>query len=251
MSKYRKEINQELFERIDRYLSGNMDADTHQAFEAELSVDPELQHEVNLQRQLIAAVELGSLGEETKTSSAGKSKILPVNRFKTWLYAAAAIVVIAFSYMGWRFFKLRDAEKADLYATYFYPDPGLPVVMGIDTATYLFNEGMISYKEENYQRAITTWNALPPAAVGSDTLRYFIAMAQLNDGDLTQAAKALNTIIASDNTVYRERAVWYLALIRVKEKDYQAAISLLEQLNDFEAARQLLHAVQQKQSRKP
>lgn len=251
MSKYRKEINQELFERIEQYLSGNMDADARQAFEAEVSADPKLREEVNLQRRLIAAVEISGFGEVDKTSSDMRIEKLTAKRSKSWFYAAAAIAALVFSYMGWRFFKPDDTGKTDLYATYFYPDPGLPVAMDMDTATYVFNEGMVSYKEGDYQRAIKTWNALSPSAVGSDTLRYYIAMAQLNDGDLTHAAKALHTLMAGGNTAFHERAVWYLALIRVKEKDYPAAISLLKQLNDSEDARQLLHAVQQKQSRKP
>lgn len=251
MSKYSKEINQELFERIDRYLSGDMDAGTRQVFETEMSVDPELLDEVNLHRRLMAAVEMAGFVNDTEKSPGINIKRPFSKRPRTWLYAAAIIAVIAISYMGWHLLKANDDEKADLYATYFFPDPGLPVAMGIDSATYLFNEGMVSYKEENYSKALETWNALPSSAVGSDTLHYFMAMAQLNAGDLTHAAKKLDTLVAMGHTVFHKRAVWYLALIRVKEKDYQAAVPLLEQLHDSDDARQLLQAVQQKQSRKP
>ncbi len=251
MSKYKNEISQEEFERIDQYLSGQMDIAGRKALEAEMANNIQLRNEVDLQRRLMQAVEIGTLGETASVADKAGSALPERAPFRHWLYAAAAIAVFVLGYLGWQFFKDSSHEPADLYATYFYPDPGLPVTMRADSNVYLFNEGMVAYKEEQYDRALETWNALVRSGGETDTLRFYIAMAYLNTGNLNDASPALETFIADSQSPFHQRALWYMALIQVKEENFPAAVKLLEQVSEFDEAEQLLREIRQKQAIKP
>ena len=58
-----------------------------------------------------------------------------------------------------------------------------------------------------------------------------------NHGD---ALNYLAAISENEHSVFREKAIWYLALLRLKEKDYPGAKRLLVQLPEKEEAMELL-----------
>ena len=147
MSKYRKEISQEEFEQIERYLLNRMDAAEQVEFERLLSADNMLHDEVTLQRRLMSAVEtgafqIGEVADQQVESSPPIRKLVPY-----WRYVEEAVLVFGVGLTGWWFYNQQTVPKDDLYATHFRPDAGLPVVMSSDSATCLFSEGMVSSKE--------------------------------------------------------------------------------------------------------
>lgn len=243
MSKYRSEISRKEFERIERYLLGRMDAAEHAEFVRLLSTDETLSDEVALQRQLMGAIEVGTFRASGTTEQGGQTTPVIRKLGSYWRYVATAVFVIGVGIAGWWFYNQQTVSKADLYATYFRPDAGLPVVMSNDSAQYFFNEGMVSYKEGNYEDAIGVWEQLVAEKGVTDTLHYYIGVAYLNMDSNAEASSYLVSISENEHSVFREKAIWYLALIKLKEKDYVHAKRLLMKLSEKEEAVELLYRI--------
>ncbi|WP_353124288.1 hypothetical protein [Parapedobacter pyrenivorans] len=225
MSKYRGEISQAEFERIERYLLGGMDDDERMVFEQEISSSSALYEEVALQRRLIATTELGAFFDRESHST----RVVEHSRGhkRIWLYAAAAL--LAFGFVGWWVLRPSVPTGPRLYVEYFYPDPGLPVTMS-STSQYVFYDGMVSYKEEKYDEAIRAWRTLPESVRSTDTLQYYLSMALLNKGELDSAALYLEPILTAEASRFHTKALWYRALIHVKREEYAEGVVLLRML---------------------
>lgn len=234
MSKYRESIDREEFERIEQYLLHTMQGAERLAFEQAMQTNEALRSEVELQRMLMSGIELGAFHAREKTTRTSVRYL--------WYAAAALIAGVVIG--GWWLYT-QKLPRDDLYAAYFRPDTGLPVVMGIDSVQYLFNEGMVSYKEENYTDAIRVWEQLVAGNGASDTLQYYIGMAYLNSELYADASGYLSMIAADSQSVFYEKSIWYLALLALKDKEYAHAKSLLMQLPENEAARELLGRIKE------
>ena len=239
MADYRDHISQEMFEQIESYLLGRMDAVQRQAFEQAMANDVQLRNEVALQRKLIATVEAGSFIEQpgagTSTTPAVPAPVRTMNR--RWWYAAAAALIITIGATWW----LRRTETAsqDLYTQYFHADPGLPVAMS-STHAYTFYDGMVSYKEGKYKEATAMWTKLGNEKGFTDTLQYFIGVAHLNNNALPEANQYLLPVANNNTSVWKGKATWYLALSYIKVDNRTEAVRWLTQLPNDERAKQLL-----------
>ncbi len=240
MSKYRPDISREEFERIERYLLGSMDTAERVEFDRLLSVDDTFRSEVELQRQLISTVEVATFTASLTTEREVKTPPMISRLVVYWRYVTAAVLIIGVGLVGWWMYRQQTVSEDDLYATYLRPDPGLPVVMSNDSAKYVFNEGMISYKEGNYGEAIRIWEQLVVENDATDTLCYYIGMAHINSGNSPGAEDHLMPLSQNEYSVFREKSVWYLALLKLKEQDYTHAKRLLIQLPEKEEAVELL-----------
>ncbi len=243
MSKYRKEISQQEFEEIERYLNGQMDLVERAAFEDRISEDNRLREEVELQRQLISTVEAAAFKATTRLPT--QDHAIPVTNtiMRYWRYAAAAVLILGLGLTGWWVYRSQPVSRQDLFTSYFHKDPGLPIVMSSDTVTYTFNRGMILYKEENYDGAIRVWEKMISQKGTTDTLEYYIGVAWINSNKLAEAQPYLERTAGNANSIFREKATWYLALLRLKQKDYNNARILLQQLPDKKTAIELLDKI--------
>ncbi|WP_111670154.1 tetratricopeptide repeat protein [Algoriphagus litoralis] len=220
MKKYNPDLSQETFEKIERYLFQSMHGEELKSFEKEMEQSKPLQEEVKLQSQLIAMLELQAFSEEKK----GQKHRIGIDFSR--IIGIAAVGVLGIAVVIWIF--SRQTNSADsLFEAYFYPDPGLPVTMDAGD-TPEFEEGMVSYKEENYARAIQLWQSLEVGQVSSDTITYYLAMAQLNQGNLEGAATLLEQILSDPESEFHQKAAWYLALIWIKNKELEQARKLLQ-----------------------
>jgi tetratricopeptide (TPR) repeat protein len=236
MSKYRETISREEFELIERYLLGGMDASENEEFEGLLLKDEILRDEVILQRQLMAAVETGTLSDKSKAPI--KTAVFkPLRKLASYRKYAAVILFIAGGCLWWYY---GTGSEQNLYTTYFRPDLGLPVVMGSDSTKYLFNEGMVSYKEGNYGQAIGIWEELVTEKGATDTLNYYVGAAYLNIENHDNASAYLIPVSENEHSVFRGKAIWYLALMKLKQKEVSGAKQLLKQLPEKKEAIELL-----------
>ncbi len=242
MSKYRETISREEFEQIERYLLDSMDTAEKELFEVKLSRDEMLLNEVILQRQLLAAVETGTFTAKRKSPQQVLSPTIPFRKWASYRrYAAVVVFMVGAGFFGWWYYTAEPDQY--LYNAYFRPDLGLPVVMGIDSTKYLFNEGMVSYKEGKYEDAINVWRGLELKNGKTDTLQYYIGVAHLNRGNPAVASDYLEPVKEDEASVFRDKAIWYLALLKLKEKEYSSAKQLLKQLPEKNEAIELLEKI--------
>ncbi|MBN8789020.1 MAG: hypothetical protein J0I84_18195 [Terrimonas sp.] len=237
-------ISKEELELIDKYLNNHLYGDELAAFEQRLLED-------TIWKQKVEEVKLISLsiqeaGLEKKLDAFRQEltapEIAPVKNitWKKWMVAAAVIILMAVSTL----LVLRKPEHERLYSAYYKPDPGLPVVMGEEAkSNYTLYDGMIDYKEGNYNKAIEKWKSIGDTNEYTDTLNYYIGVAALSAGDMEQAVLYLNKASAKTHSSYRQKAMWYLALIYIKQDNKTAAEKLLKNIHDIPEAKTLLKLI--------
>lgn len=235
MEHAKNHIDQILFEEIEAYLLQTMGQAERSGFEQRMASDPELQQEVQLQRQLLAIVEVGSFTQpELASGTPVKSLTIAKSRFKPWLAAAAVLVLVA---AVWFLYQPSNNPQT-LANHYFQPDPGLPVTMS-STHQYQFYDGMVSYKEADYEKALSIWKELSTTAP-SDTLQYYMGLAQLNHDQYTEAIKQLQPL-AQGSGNWKHKAAWYLSIAYLRLNKVPEAIKWLQTIPNNNEAKELLN----------
>lgn len=212
MENYNDHIDQATFERIEAYLLLRMPEDDRIRFEEEMKLDEKLRNEVRLQQRLIAAAETFS-HEDASPLKKGLAPVKSMGSKRTMLWYAAASIVLVLA--GTWFYRTHSLSAESVYARYFVPDPGLPVVMSGNDNNYSFYDGMISYKEEDYHRAIEIWTEIYKKNEANDTLQYYMGLAFLNNHN-PEAVSYLQRVAQNQESVWRDRAIWYLTLACLK-----------------------------------
>lgn len=238
-------ISQEELDLIDRYFQNSLNDEELSSFEDRLVSDADWKKKVDELRLLSIGIKEAVLREKLddfhKNRSKPAMKVLPAKTgIKRWLAAASVIAIAVLA--GLLLFEKPEGEK--LFSSYYTPDPGLPVVMGDEeNNNYTLYDGMIDYKEGNGNIAIKKWKSIGDKTGYTDTLNYYIGLAFLNEGSYTEASKYLDKVLASKQSVYNEKAGWYKALLHIKNKEPEAAKTLLQQLGDYPRARELYHQI--------
>ena len=239
-----KDISQEEFEAIEQYLHDEMSEEHRAAFEKRLEEDPQLRQTVYKYQQLMDGVETASLKmkldefhaeiEEDTSSSAETSHIHHKKNRAFLKFLVAASIFLAFGLIIW-FVTFQSSPEEELFAAYFEPDPGLITPMS-STNEYEFYSGMIDYKQENYQKAITRWEPLITENPQSDTLNYFLGVAHLALGDQEPARTYLEASLETPEESFTNETYYYLALAYLKSGNRSAAVDALRESGDERAA---------------
>ncbi len=217
-------ISPEDLEKIDRYISGEMEAGEHAAFSAQINADPDLKTKVEEARLLFLGIKEFALQSDLNSFH----KELPVKQrtavtrslfsSKTWLVAASVIVLALISFL-WIYNRGENDNK--LYAKYYEADPGLMTTMGI-ADDYEFNRGMVDYRSGKYSETIERWEPIAAAQPARDTLQYFLGVAHLAAGNTSSAIRYLNKLVLMESS-FKNEAYWYLGLAHLKEGNKEEA----------------------------
>lgn len=215
-----RKISQIEFERIERYLLGEMMAKEKHSFEVDMKNDLILQKAVEENRIIIKAIETGGFRENLKSihkdkfGSPQKSGLLI-----RWLAIAAGMAI--FVTVGIWALDFGSAEDR-IFAEYTTMDPGLPVPMSSTTAnTYSFHDAMVDYKANKFDSAIQKWSALLIEEPESNVLNYYIGSSYFNLEEYAQAVPFFATAATHETGEFSAKAQWYLILsqLKLKEKD--------------------------------
>lgn len=222
--------SQERFERIEAYLLGTLPVEEHARFEADMSADADLRHEVELQREHITAIALGGFSRtlaqaaQRHAGSAGGGRVVPLGPpRRNWLaYAAALAALVAVA--AWML--LRPPLNERLYAEFHVPDPGLPVPMSASDDA-LFHDAMVAYKLGDHQEAFDKWVRLKDSDRDTDTLRFYIGCAALESG-LTQEAFTVFSTLAGRAGPFQEKArgMLFMAALRLDRAEVLDSLDL-------------------------
>lgn len=213
------------FERIETYLLDRMGLEERAHFEQELLEDPSLQAELDLQRENTLAIELGGMERQLNQLRAEHAELPSADHGK-WSgllkYAAAVAVLLgaALWYMA------NPKENEALYAEFHVADPGLPVPMSA-TSKPIFHDAMVDYKMGTYDKAIAKWQTQLADAPDNDTLRYYIATAHLEAGELNAAMELYKGLLDDGNSSFSSKAEWYLFLAHLRAGN-EAAVRATE-----------------------
>jgi len=220
------------FEEIEAYLLGRSSEPAQ--FEERMASDLDLREEVEVQRENMLAVELGgfsrTIAEISKRNASADPVVGPapvVRRASTlWVLRIAAGVALLLGVAWW--FLARPDAFDQVLAEYYVADPGLPVPMSA-TNDAAFHDAMVDYKMGAYPKAIAKWNVLLVNDPQNDTLRYYLANAQMADVNVVEAIQLYQGLSADTKSVFHDKAEWRLFLAYVHMHD-------AEQVQNFKVA---------------
>ena len=246
--KYDNIITSEELERIERYLTNEMDGAESASFALEMSNDAALRKKVDEVRMLMLGIKEASLEEHLRGNKPEMRVIPPgeTGKFrrmkgKRWLVAASVIVLAGV--FAW-FFLIGRNENKELYSQYYSPDPGLPTVMGVST-NYDFQKAMVEYKNEEYDKALQSWLKLEEENPGSDTLSYFIGVAGQANSDHDLAIRKLTVVASDTSSAFHKDASWYLGLEFLRRGEKEKAKEYIAR-SGYPRAPELLQAINKK-----
>ncbi|WP_126974306.1 tetratricopeptide repeat protein [Gynurincola endophyticus] len=244
MRKPSYEIAQEELTLISQYLYHEMDEAAVTAFEKELQHNRLLQQKVEEVKLLLIGTREADLNDrlndfhkDVRTSSRDSNG--NIHAMKRWWWVAASVLVLAIAGIWWM--QPSGSSNEQLYKNFFTQDIGLPVEMSnADSALYLLYDGMISYKEADYEKALSKWQQVTTLNDESDTLQYYSAIALMSLNKVDEAVAMLLPLSKSSGSVYQEKAVWYLALCHLRLNKRDEAIVLLKTIPENKQSQLLL-----------
>lgn len=215
-------LDRTTFEAIEAYVLDRMSADERWAFEQRMAADAALRAEVELEQENIRAVELGGVTRMLNEIGAEQGGEERAGRKWPQYLKYAAVVAVLLTAALW--FKARPTTNERLFAEHFVADPGLPVTMSA-TNDHAFQDAMVAYKLGEYAEARAKWVPLQYQEPWNDTLRYYIAMSWLADGEAEAALTALEDLAHGPVSAFNAKAEWFLFLAYLKAGELEKAKS--------------------------
>ena len=227
-----------MFEQIEAYLAGELNAEEKTAFEQKLQSDPNLAEEVALQRdthQLLDLYQQVSYKDKLKAIDAemagtepmeAETKVIPLFQRRGFQLAAAAVMVLvvaAFLLMNRGKSPSQLADEA--YTTY----PNLTTLRGDEAGLdSIMNRGMAAYSTGNYAVAIEELRLAASQQTDDPETVFYLGLAQLGDKQPGAAIQHLSSVRTDPD--YGQTADWYLALAYLFEDNAQEAQEVLKEI---------------------
>ncbi|MFH6986643.1 tol-pal system YbgF family protein [Flavobacterium collinsii] len=228
-------MDEERYIVFDQYLQEEMTAEERDSFEKQLSEDHELASEFETFKEVQLQLRNKFEHEEereafaanlTKVSekhfNANKPKVV---RMRPWYFAAAASIIILF---GLFFF---DYNQTPEFEDFNHPETASFVERG-DTDETL-KQAEKAFNEGKYVLAIPFFEELLSENKTAE-MQYFYGISLLEEDHYKQAEAIFNEL-KSGTSAYKEKAKWYLALSKLKQKDYNGCREILQTISqDYE-----------------
>lgn len=180
--------------------------------------------------RIAAARSRYNVAEGTRTTGR-EAAVRPLLRRSLAIAAAIAMAIVAGAL--W-FLNDRTELTPDLLAvSYFEPAIGLPTRLG-PAEDMQFEGGMVDYKLGEYELAIAAWAPLLEVRPGSDTLAFYLGVAQLGAKRPGAATELLGRVTAGPLAA---EAQWYRALALLQTGDVEAGREVLRALADGKGRR--------------
>lgn len=238
-------MNEELYIGFENYLNNEMLPEEKLAFEQKLAEDDMFRENFELYKETTQFLDAKFSTEKAdfqqnlqsistayfKEDQTKKAKVIV---FKPWQYAVAASVTILLG--TWFFMQNADPQYGDYnqHESAYFTERGLDDV-------YL-KEAQNFFNAKDFQSAVLSFEKVED--LKNPELQYFYAIALIETNDFAKAEVFLNAIKAG-NSVYKDKATWYLALSKLKQNKTEDCQLLLKQIpseaEDFNKAQELLH----------
>lgn len=219
-------------EIMDAYLQGQLSSEERRAFEERLDQDLEFRNTFEWHQKMsnaIQEIEFRQTLAQLQSSSQQK-KEAKIRSWKPLLGIAAAVVfLIGFFWVIY----LNQEPSLQKHLAQVELDPGLPTLLGTSQEV-AFGEGMNAYKLQDFEMAKTYWSPLLIAQPSNDTLLFYLAQVDLGTGQNKAAQEKLEQIKAQKESLFLEKANWYLAIAALRLDEPTTAIELLQQIVDQE-----------------
>jgi hypothetical protein len=209
-------MNEEHFLEFDEYLQGEMSVADKLAFEKQLKDQPDLamafetykELQLHLENKFGQADELNAFknnlqGISKKHFKKPKSKVIV---FKPWYYAVAASVAVLFGL----FFLNQNSNP--VFEDYNQPETAFFTERGEGNVNLKLAQDAFNAKK--YSEAIPLFETILKTDQSAE-IQYFYGMALLEENRVVDADNVFTTLKAG-NSIYKNKAIWSLALSKLK-----------------------------------
>ena len=222
---------------IDKFLLGELDEKTEKEFQARLEVDKVLAEEVNVHKNALDIIE--SLGDFEMKARIQKIHNQQINQsapatkrieLKKWFAIAAAISFLLF---GTWWFGLRSPQNIRLFAQN-YERYELNIGSRSTQENNALIEASIAYKQKKYAEAINLFNQIPDTNEFHSNILLAKGICLMELDKNKEALPFFQQLIQSKDALFEEHAIWYAAMIHLKQNELEQSKSLLIKLSEEE-----------------
>ncbi|WP_264535904.1 tetratricopeptide repeat protein [Flavobacterium sp. N1736] len=225
-------MNEERYIAFDQYLQDEMTAEEKSVFEKQLAEDHEFASEfetfktIHLQletkfgyEQEREAFKENVLKASDKHFNQHKTKVIPL---RPWYYGVAASVVVL---IGLFFY---NASQKPSFEDFNHPEQATFTERGNVDVQLKQAEKAFNLKE--YAKAIALFESSLKEK-NTPEIQYFYGVSLLQKSEIKKAEVVFNEL-KSGTSVYKDKATWNLALIKLKQKKYKACKEILLTIPD-------------------
>jgi tetratricopeptide (TPR) repeat protein len=238
-------MNEEMYLSFDRYLAHEMQGDERAAFEAKLTSDTAFAEKFRLYQEVLAIVGPRHQREEQETAfrqnlaQIGHEEVVektarPV-KLKWYVWAAAASIAVVCAFL---FFTSSSIPE---YSTYAHYEPLALAERGSEDAAAL--KAQQAFNTQRYAEAVAAIDALLEHDDENDALKIYKGISLL-ELDRVHEANSLFMEVSHTSSIYKDKALWMLALSALKQKDYKTCEDFLKKIPagspEYEQAQDLL-----------
>lgn len=220
-------MNEDHFLEFDEYIQGDMSSADTLVFEQQLKDQPELamafetykELHHHLENKFGQANELKAFKKNLKGISKDhfKKKKPKVIAIKPWHYGVAASVAVLVGI----FFLNQNSDPA--FEDYNHPETAFFTERG--EANDNLKRAQDAFNAKQYKTAIPLFETILKTNHSAE-IQYFYGLSLLEDNRLPEG-EAVFVTLKSGNSIYKNKAVWSLALSKLKQKDYKSCKELL------------------------
>ena len=235
-------MNEELYIRFEQYLADEMTPEEESDFEQLLESDSDVNEKFQIYKNWTNYLEHKFDSETEKFNQNLKSiatehfsakKETKVIAFKPWYYAVAATIVVVIGM--WMMMMQNDPSYSD------FNQHETAVFVERSDSNENLKLAQEAFNKKDYKQAVAAFDKIQDFR--KPELQYFYAIALIETNDYTKAELFLDQL-RGGNSVYKDKATWYLALSYLKQDKKAECKSILQQIasdaEDFDKAQQLL-----------
>ncbi|MFN7117180.1 MAG: tetratricopeptide repeat protein [Saprospiraceae bacterium] len=239
-------------ERIDRYLSGQMDQEEKKAFDAEIAANPLLEEELALQKDManflkrkdqrdVLKQQLHDISNDYfKTTEQDQAKIVQLPRRRlSWMIAASAAAVIIFI-LVWQF--LLSPSLFEQYAQY----PPLALAEKSAATTIDWSQTETAFNSGNYEAAEIQLTEYLNTYPNDQLAKLYLGICKMELNKLEAAQQIFQSFSAADVSI-KDYADWYFALSYLKAGDQDKSRAILQKITIdsplYQKAQELLEKI--------
>lgn len=220
-------MNEEHFLEFDEYLQGEMTVEDQLAFEQQLKDQPDLamafetykEMHLHLENKFGQADELNAFKKNLKGISKehfkkSKPKVIAL---RPWYYVVAASVAVLFGL----FFLNQNSNPT--FEDYNQPETAFFTERGEANSNLKLAQD--AFNAKRYKEAIPFFETILKVDKSAE-IQYFYGVALLEENKLPEA-ETVFAALKTGNSIYKNKAIWSLALTKLKQKDYKACKEFL------------------------
>lgn len=231
------ELKEEDIDLIEKYLSDSASDEEIARFKLKLNNDPEFAARAELFKCIKENINSDSGAFETLLDKIHETYEMPSATpntsaswgLKNYYYLAASIVLFLVAFFVIRTYNATPST-ATLYALNFTVPPENITTRDSENMDNNLIAAIDAYRKQNFEIAIDNFTSFLKAFPDNDAANFYLGVSYLanNQGELSE--KHFQSVIDSQDSIYRNAAQWYLGLAYLKSNDIKNAKTIFERL---------------------